>query len=486
MLRGSALCLSLGCFGAVVQPAVADSTAATRQEVRRAIRKLSSAGVAVGFYAADLASGGVIYEYRADRQLVPASNVKVAVTAAALDILGPRFEFETTLALLGDDLLVVGGGDPATGDPRICTARGEDIVAVFARWAAALKARGFVRGRGDLLIDDGVLDSERVHEGWPDQEHARWYRAPVGGLNFNDNCVEVEVWPGTQVGSPAGFRLIPDVPHFQVKNKCVTGNSNRPVVWRAPDEDRLVLSGRCSRRGRLQAAAVFDPGMLFGWACKSELARQGVEIAGTVRRVRARRKDGALPSEATVVAVERTGLPTVINRCNKRSQNLFAECLLKKLGLKMKGRGSWPAGCAAVEDFLKRIGVPENGYTISDGSGLSRDNRLSARALARVLSWARRHRHGDVFMDSLPIAGIDGSLRKRFNDAAVRGKVRAKTGSLSGVKALSGYVDSPQGQVVFSMLTNDVGKHGGLVRDAQERICRALVGAGSSSRTGGP
>jgi D-alanyl-D-alanine carboxypeptidase/D-alanyl-D-alanine-endopeptidase (penicillin-binding protein 4) len=222
--------------------------------------------------------------------------------------------------------------------------------------------------------------------------------------------------------------------------------------------------------------AVVDPGLLFGWACKSELARHGVAVGGTVKRQRVRAADGSLSGQVQLVAVEQTALPDLIHRCNKRSQNLFAECLLKMIGLRVKGAGSWQAGCQAVGEFLAGIGLPAQSYRLDDGSGLSRQNRFSARALTQLLLWARRHPHGQSLVDSLPVWGVDGSLRGRLDDPALRGRVRAKTGSLAGVSALSGYAEGQDGRVVvFSMLFNDVGKHGSLVQTAQRQVAQALV-----------
>ena len=475
-----AVVLVFSCAASSVS-ARADWRQTAGRQISRAVDQLSSAGVRVGFFAVDLTSGKVVYEHQADRRLVPASNVKLAVTVAALELLGADFEFETRLVRLGDDLVVIGGGDPAVGDPRMCAARGEQITAVFERWAAKLRADGLVRLDGDLVVDDGVFESHWLHDRWPGKEHASWYRAPVGGLNFNDGCVEVEVWPGAKAGAAAGFRLIPPAAHIKVVNKCVTGGRNKPVVWRSPTEERLVISGRCSKRGRLQPVAVYDPGMFFGWACKGALASSGVTVAGTVRRARVCGADGSLPAGAELLAVERSALPEIIARCNKRSQNLFAECLIKMIGLRVKGQGSWASGCEAVGEFLRRVGLPPESYRIDDGSGLSRGNELSARGLVQLLRWARRHGHGEVLIDSLPIAGIDGSLKRRLNDPALRGKIRAKTGSLAGVSALSGYADGPDGPIAFSMLFNGIGKHGGLVRTSRVRICRALVGTSAQS-----
>jgi len=443
--------------------------------LRRVASQITATGVHLGFHAVDLTTGQTIWQHQADELLIPASNVKLAVTAAALARLGKDFEFRTQLIRWGAHLAVVGGGDPAIGDPRICDARDEQITDVFQRWADALCSRGLVSAKGDLLIDDTLFEAQRVHPRWAGQQYAAWYRAPVGGLNFNDNCIDVEVWPSSKLGAPAVFRLIPPAPHVQVTNKCTTSKRNKPVVWRAPDEDRLVISGRCSRRCRIAPAAVVDPGLLFGWACHTVLRDNGVDIAGTVRRQRLRRPDGSLPEGAELIAEHCTSLPVVLTRCNKRSQNLFAECLLKTIGLHVRGEGSWQAGVDAVTDFLRGEGIRSHGFRLDDGSGLSLDNRMSARTLTDILTWVRRHPDGQLLVASLPEAGVDGSLKTRLRDPRLRGKIRAKTGSLNGVRALSGYADAPGGTIAFSILFNGIGRHGKQVIAAESRLCRALL-----------
>ena len=443
--------------------------------LRRVTSQIIATGVRLGFHAVDLNTGQTIWQHQADELLIPASNVKLAVTTAALARLGKDFEFRTQFIRWGANLAVVGGGDPAIGDPRICDARDEQITDVFERWAVAARSRALTSVKGDLLIDDTLFEAQRVHPRWAGQQYAAWYRAPVGGLNFNDNCIDVEVWPAGKLGAPAVFRLIPPAPHVQVTNKCTTSKRNKPVVWRAPDEDRLVISGRCSRRCRIAPAAVVDPGLLFGWACHTVLGSNGVEIAGTVRRQRLRRSDGSLPEGAELIAEQRTSLPVVLRRCNKRSQNLFAECLLKTLGLHLRGEGSWQAGVDAVTDFLRDEGIRSDRFRLDDGSGLSLDNRMSARALTDVLTWVWRHPDGQLLVATLPEAGIDGSLKTRLRDPELRGKIRAKTGSLNGVRALSGYADAPDGTIAFSILFNDIGRHGKKVVAAERRLCRALL-----------
>ncbi|MFQ6047755.1 MAG: D-alanyl-D-alanine carboxypeptidase/D-alanyl-D-alanine-endopeptidase [Phycisphaerae bacterium] len=455
----------------VWRPGLAESIGAT-------IEPLVRAGATVGACVVELDTGRVVYQHQADEALIPASNLKLVTTAAAIEMLGPDFAFQTRLLRVGPDLVVVGGGDPATGDGRLCKQRGEPITAIFERWAQALQRRRITTIDGDLVLDDSIFDDQYVHPNWPADQYARWYAAPVGGLNFNDNCVELLIWPGPKPASPVGYKLIPPAPHIRLVNRCLTGRGRRPVVHRLPQADVLILTGRCAARGRLAPVAVRDPAMLFGWTCKTVLAANGVEVRGGVSHRSVRLPDGSLPLQAELIAVERTALPDVLRRCNKRSQNLFAECLLKMVALKIAGQPSWQAGRRVLGDFLRSIGAPVGQYRIDDGSGLSRANRLSARVLVHLLCWMDRHRHRALFIDSLSVAGRDGTLRRRMDDPTLRGRVRAKTGSLAGVTALSGYVQAASGhRFVFSLLFNELGGHVQAARRACQRICKLLVAA---------
>ena len=442
-------------------PCAADDLA---KRIDAVVNRGKKPGVIIGIRALELPAGKVLYSLNANRAFKPASNMKLVTSAAAVDMLGLDFTYRTVLARRGDDLLIVGAGDPGTGDPRLADARGEPITAMFHRWANALRSAGITEVRGRLLFDDSVFEATRTHPSWNPAELAAWFAAPVGGLNFNDNCIDAVVKPAAKPGQPAIVQLTPRTDSVRVENRCRSGGKGRPLIHRKPGQDVLILTGRCPKQTSIAPVAVHDPGKLFAGACRMALVASGIKIGRVTERVRVRTPDGSLPEGWTVVATHTTGLPDVLARCNKRSQNLFAECLLKTLGYHHGTSadqpglpiGSWTTGRAAIRRFLMKAGVPAHQCVIDDGSGLSHDNRLSPAHLTQVLRYMFDHPARKSFIDSLAISGRDGTIKKRMRDIA--GQVHAKTGYVSGVRTLSGYVSDRSGKAwaCFSILFNEI------------------------------
>jgi D-alanyl-D-alanine carboxypeptidase/D-alanyl-D-alanine-endopeptidase (penicillin-binding protein 4) len=445
-------------------------------EVARTMRDTA----AVGVHVLEVASGDTIYSYNGDDPRVTASNTKLFTTAAALDAFGPGSLFETRLLLRGaidegvlrGDLGVVGGGDPSI-DGR---ASDGDSFAVFRGWAHDLAARGIRRVNGDLYLDAGLFEPRQIHPDWPPAQLASWYEAPVAALSFNDNCALVRIWPSAG-GGRARIEIEPPVPLFQIHNTATTSGSRRhnhlSVVRH---EDQLVVSGSIYRQsGPLEVfVTVPDAVQYFGLGLTAALAQEGIDVRGRLRPV------PRLPGPVWErVAVYRSSLLDAIRIANKRSQNFYAESLLKLLGARRCGDGSWSKGTQAVGEFLVGLGVPTGSFRMVDGSGLSRQNGFTPRALTQLLRHMWFHRAGAEFVQSLPSAGeLEGSLHTRMTMPPYRGNVFAKTGTIEGVSALSGYARALSGKVyAFSVLINssrDIYRS----RQQQDRIVMALVDHG--------
>jgi len=449
--------------------------------VEEIIRKSPLKGTDFGLVVSDTTTGRTIFEHHSDAPLMPASNQKLFVMAAAVDILGPSFEFRTVLGLYRGDLVIIGEGDPAIGDPRLGQRDGTTITATFERWAKALKGTGRTVIAGDVVIDESIFDEQLYHPQWEPQDLDKWYGAPVGALNLNDNCIELTVWPGESAGRPPRWNVTPPSSLVQVVNRAVSAADGVPVIARPTPTFEFILTGQCGTRAELKSVAVPDPGLFFADVCKGVLARQGVTVQGRIRRSRIRQADGTLPVGLEVVATHRTPLEDVLSRVGKNSQNLFAECLLKRLGYEHARRsgaphpvGSWKNGAAAVESFLTGQGIDTQGLVVSDGSGLSRENRATAGQLAAVLVHMNRHPQRDLFVRSLAVAGEEGSLKGRMKD--LRGRVSGKTGTSRQVKSLSGYINGPNGRsYVFSMIVNGYRGSSAPYKRLQDDICRALA-----------
>jgi D-alanyl-D-alanine carboxypeptidase/D-alanyl-D-alanine-endopeptidase (penicillin-binding protein 4) len=471
--------------GAPAPPAGAAAEVGRREGLQRALsQELARAqreSAALGVEVVAIDDGATVFTYNGGEPRVLASNTKLFTTAAALDAFGPDYLFETRFMMRGTapggvlagDLGVVGGGDPQISG----RAYGGDSFAVFRGWARQLLARGIRQVAGDLYLDHGLFEPLTVHPDWPRGQLAGWYEAPVSALSFNDNCVLVRVWPGRK-GSAVRVETVPPVPIFHISSTARTTSARRHNhinVFRL--EDRLLVSGTINQKaGPLETwVTVPDPVRYFGTALVTAFAGEGVEVRGQLRPVT------RLPGPVwETVAVYHSDLLDAIRIANKHSQNFYAESLLKLLGVRRCGEGSWRAGVRAVGDFLAGLGVPRGSFTQVDGSGMSRQDRFTPHQVTQLLYHMYHHRWAHEFVQSLPSSGEpDGSLHRRLLSPPYYGNVYAKTGTIEGVSALSGYARAVSGKIyAFSILLNRT-RHGPWsARQAQDRLVTALVDHG--------
>jgi D-alanyl-D-alanine carboxypeptidase/D-alanyl-D-alanine-endopeptidase (penicillin-binding protein 4) len=453
--------------------------AAVNRTVNQEVRDAKGTCRAIGVNVVDLSTGQTVYEFNADRSQIIASNTKLFTSAAALDLLGPGYLFETEVlatgrvrsGVLSGDLAVIGGGDPNISGRH----HQGDAFAIFRTWAEELRRRGIRRIEGDLILVDGLFEGPVVHPDWPRDQLAEWYEAPVAALSFSDNCSLVQIWPGASSGARARVELLPRVPFFRVDTKATTTSSSRNHkvgVTREPSGSDLTVWGSVYRQAKPVETwiAVPDPVRYFGAALERALAEEGIVVGGQPRPSRA-----LPPGDWQRVAVHRSDLMTTLEVINKRSQNFYAESVLKLLGAEVCGRGDWDSGIEAVRDVLERFQI-EPSYRMADGSGMSRNNRFTARQITTLLAEMFGHRYSAEFVRSLPYSGETGlSWEKRLADAPFRGNVFAKTGRLNGVSALSGYAKSTSGRVyAFSVLCNSTVNEW-RAKASQDGIVRAIV-----------
>jgi serine-type D-Ala-D-Ala carboxypeptidase/endopeptidase (penicillin-binding protein 4) len=461
-----------------------------RDELAQAAEQARRVAPALGIHVVDVATGETVYAYAEDEPRILASNTKLLTAAAAVDLLTPGYYLDTALRARGlvvdgellGDLAVVGAGDP-TISGRLY---GDDPLYIFRQWGERLRAVGIDRVGGDLVLADGGFEALQVHPDWPRDQLHKWYEAPVSSLSFNDNCVWVVVRPGTIPGDPAQVEILPRISTLGISNQAKTTSKARSqslVVDRRPGSDVIEVSGWIYQRGDpyVVAVTVPDPERLFGRALLAGLTEAGVVVAGEPRIV-----DRLPADEWRVLAEHRTDLSTVLEVLNKRSQNFYAESLVKLLGLELCGKGSWETGGEAVAAFLERAGIARGTYSWADGSGMSRNNRFSARQMTTLLRYMYFHPDGRVFLRSLAYSGeseldppwMTSSLSHRFTEDAYRGNVLAKTGGLDGVSTLSGYVKAQSGKIyAFSILCNSTPARWRAI-EAQDRIVRVLVDRG--------
>ncbi len=447
------LCFACWAASAPARAQTADATGDLPRQLSELLAKLPK-GTEVGLVVAETGTGEVLFAHRPDALLAPASVQKLFVTAAALERFGPEFEYQTRAYLQDDELRVVGAGDPGFGDERLAERYGRSPNHVFEEWAAALAARGVTSLRG-IILDDSVFDQQVRHPDWPIDQADRWYQAPVGGLNLNDNCLEVSIVVRNQ---KIELNLQPDIPADMIENKLTRGRKQRAIIKRAPDAEMFELAGSVTRSATLDPACVRQPTAFFGQALRRALEQRGIKVHGEVVQ---RRLTADETPAASLLATHTTGLPDVLWRANTFSQNMFAECLVKSLaayepdGRRSGTPGSWGAGRSVLQNTLAGIGVDVRTAVVHDGSGLSHADRATAAQLVRLLVVMRKHRHADVFLASLTEPGQPGSMHSRYDEPWLRGRLRGKTGTLKDVRALAGYLAAPDGRsLTFALLVN--------------------------------
>jgi D-alanyl-D-alanine carboxypeptidase/D-alanyl-D-alanine-endopeptidase (penicillin-binding protein 4) len=422
-----------------------------------------------GVHVASARSGKAVYSSRESEPFLLASNTKLLTTSAALARLGPDFRFRTPVGLVGNDLHVFGGGDPNLSGRF----HDDDPVAIFRRWAEKLKAAG-ARKLGNLVLHTGAFDGEHLNPGWKGYDLWWWWSAPFGALSLNDNCVDLTLEPQAE-GQPCKVTVSPDTAYVRIVNETRTAaKPQKPFGFtRKPGTNVITLRGETGARGTYNVA-VHDPTLFFATVLLETLSRAGVEVEGKIEESSQLLEDCKGFREIDAWESE---LAATLAVCNQPSQNFYAEMILRTLGWKAKGKGTLENGLVAAREFL----VGEAGLesvSQEDGSGLTRENRASPSDLVKLLLHMRAHKHAKAFVDSLPSNGAEkGTLRRRMTAPDLKGRVRAKTGHIGGVSALSGYADSADGDTyVFSVLVN--AGAGGSTAGAdrlQDRICEILV-----------
>ncbi len=436
------------------------------------LRKTCPKGARLGLHILSLNKGDVLLDHKGGELFVPASNVKLITTAAALRALGPDYTFKTSLYFEGGrsggtlkgNLYLKGSGDPTLVSERMW------LLARAVGW------RGIRRIEGDLVADDGFFEEEEERR---KPEGIAAYGAISGALSLNFNVATLYVSPGAKKGNRPIVVLDPESEYLKIENMASTGARGTRLTLRvhradAGEQDTITLNGRMplGSRTRRYYVSITHPWQYTARTFKTFLLRRGVSLEGGVRR-------GRVPPDAELLLVQESRpLSAIIADLNKLSNNFVAEQLLRTLGAEVQGEpGSAEKGLAALRAFLWDLGLPAGSFRLADGSGLSRRNRLSPKALVRVLG----HMFGDFrlrpeYVASLSVMGVDGTAERRLGGTPAERRIRVKTGLLHRVQALSGYAVTRRGETLaFSILVNDRSCGYDRIRRLQNALGMAMV-----------
>jgi D-alanyl-D-alanine carboxypeptidase/D-alanyl-D-alanine-endopeptidase (penicillin-binding protein 4) len=478
LILGAVLAPACAGNAAPVVPAGSDAAPATRPSgsSSRALRELRAQLTEVfnapimsrGVWAVDVRSldtGEPLFDLNAGKLTMPASNMKIVTMAAAAEILGWDYRFTTAIettapiehGVLHGDLFIRG-----TGDPTI-SARDNRASAVLFDWIVGLRHAGITRIAGRIIGDDQAFDDEGLGDGWSWDYLQYGYAAPSGALQFNENVAQLTIAPGVRAGEPA-FVTLPAGTGLTLLNRATTGAEGSAATI----DYRLHLSGSVLEiTGSIPAGApslsrsvaVVNPTVYFVQSVKDALVSAGIAVSGEAVDYDdvAAELVGATERRRVLVTTESPTLREMGTVLMKVSQNMYAETFIKAIGAAEGGIGTTGGGRTAVRRLLTSWDIPRDAYIMSDGSGLSRYNYVSAEMITAILERMYRDpRHNRPFALTLPIAGKDGTISSRMQGSLAEGNAVAKTGSIANVRSLSGYVRTRDGEMlVFSILAND-------------------------------
>ncbi len=471
------LCLALGPALALAAAPSPPSPIATRAELATRIDTLIEAprfaGADWGIEIVSLDSGHTLYAHQPERLLEPASTAKLFTAALVLEKLGS--EGHTTTRLLGRGPIVHGHlRGPLVlygmGDPTLGTGDSADWA---DRLATQLADRGIRRVDGDLVADDTYFQGPPIGAGWEVGDLLGAFAVPAAALCVQENAAWLAITPGKAAGDVADVVLDPPFAIPDMSSRVLTSAAGSPPdinLYRAPGSDTLhafgtVPAGAATTRYHL---AMTDPARVAGELLREAMARHGITLHGRVQALHWPEEGGAYLAGAIALGeVDSPTFGTILEHGLKRSQNLYLQNLLQLAGVQARAQavadgtaptgflGSSAWGLRALDALLKEIGIAPTQARLTEGSGLSRQNLVTASALVRLLQYMATRPYAAILRNDLPVAGVDGSLIARMRGTPAEGEVHAKTGSMTGVSALAGYATSAGGEhLAFAVILN--------------------------------
>ncbi|MCE5217921.1 D-alanyl-D-alanine carboxypeptidase/D-alanyl-D-alanine-endopeptidase [bacterium] len=420
----------------------------------------------VGLHVVDSGTGEVLYSRNPDALLLPASNTKIVTTAAAYELLGGDFRAPTRVlaqtkptaeGVVTGPLYLRGGGDPTLTHDKL------------ADMAQRLYKSGLRKVTGPVVADGTAFSDASLGTGWHWQYLNDGYAAEFGALTVDSGCVTVILRGAETPGKPPLFRLEPFSEYLKLDPEATTTSGDaKPGAFRSLGRNLVSLTGPIGVNQRIETSlTVRQPALYCATLFRIALVKAGIEVGGDVL-------SGRTPADdVKLLQVDSPPLVEILQRINKNSDNNAAEIVLRDISMAAKGVGSCGASAALIAQWAAGFGADVEGVSLADGSGLSRSTTITARFFVQVLN----HMQGrDAWVQTLPLMGKDGTLSSRLKGTAAEGKVRAKTGFISGVRSLSGYVHTKSGRrLTFSILVNQP-QTTAAATAFQNKVCLLLAG----------
>ncbi len=421
----------------------------------------------VGIVALSLKGEGA-YHRNPDKLYVPGSALKLFVAAAALDLMGPDYCFATQIvtqgvveneALVGDCYLI------ASGDPSL------DLPGL-TKLILGLKARGIKKIKGNFLLDVSLFDDIAQGPGWMWDEKPSFWCSPLDALNVEHNCIFFEIGPGLEMGQPCRVHVYPEFEGLEIINRSETGNKKEQIEVRRLSTHRFELVGCMGLlEEKVHRYVPACPPRLLAQNLLTTLLRQNqIELEGTIEEGKAPR------SRAVLATYQSKPLSELLKQLLKQSDNLYADALFKKIGaIRYQKQGTWHTGRRAMCEFLrKKVGLNTERMVIVDGSGTSRYNLLSPKQMALFLQWVDRDfPQGKWIKQALARGGVDGTLKNRMRTPDLKNKVLGKTGTMTGISSLCGFLGEEIALVIF--VNSYVQSGRGIKKNLEDQVCKALL-----------
>lgn len=478
-----------------MKPAVRADVERFRQRADAALAAAGPDKGAWGLLVTDAATGGVLYARNAGGYFMPASNAKLFSTAFALATLGPDYRVRTTIessgaldanGVLSGDLVLMGRGDANLSNRKFPYGKKEEREGppekVLAEFAGAVAARGVREVTGDLIADDSMFEHEKFPSGWLVDDILWSYGAAVSAIAVNDNTFTLDLRPGSREGDAARYDAGLAADFYSVENSVLTsprGSEEKLAVARDPGSRLIHVSGTMPLDAPLRrlTIAIEDPAEYAASLLARLLEVRGVKIDGHPRARHVVDPAVAAAEQRTVLA-EHTSVPLSddVRLTNKNSENIHAELLLLLAAHEKASARNYEDAMKVASDFFRTAGIADGDVALSDGSGLSRKDLVTPRAVVQLLHYAAMQPWGELYRSTLPVAGEDGTLSDRMKNTPAAARVFAKTGTIGHGNALSGYATSVHGErLLFSILGNNNNLHAQDANKVIDAICVAMV-----------
>jgi len=431
-------------------------------------------------------TGEVFYERNNAKMFMPASNEKMYTTAAALCLLGPQYCYATDFVTNGNldengiingDLIIKGSGDPSWS----WRFYDKNYDSVMVKFVDSLKLNGVTEIRGDIIGDDNIFDDQSLGYGWSWDDETYYYAAQISGLSYSENYIDYKLIPDTlNLGSPVIIEPNPRTTYMNLRNDLVTVSSDTATRW-TYDRERQTNNAWFEgdyrvEKGEVESTiTIHNPTLFTAHVLKERLEEADISVSGNP--VDADDLTDSLDYEKTNLLFTYYSHPMsdIISKVNRPSQNFIAEMLQKTLGAEYGEEGSSRAGRKVQMMFYDSLGMNIENLQLRDGSGLSRHNLVSPNTTVSLLEMMWEHPYRSYFIESLPLSGLTGTIRKRMIGTVAEQNVRAKTGTIGYVSSLSGYTWTQSGEpIMFSIMANHFTIPTSQVRNIQDQVASII------------